>query len=136
MNKAFPDRATVVERAGALKQKMAALSSKANSAVASPEKNRELRKALAAVDEQRLAGLSWDEATQLVYGLAALYESAPDADQAKRTEVAKQFEKVYALLAFPLGFESPAEFRRADAMLTSDRLTAELKELVKLFGAS
>jgi hypothetical protein len=89
---------------------------------------RGLMKELASIDEKRLAVLSWDEATQLVYSLAALYESSG----MKRKDVTDQFAKVYAELAFPPGFESPAAFRISGATATSDQLTKELADLLKL----
>ena len=136
MSKPFPDRKAVVKQVDATLQQLIGLGGKIRGMTGNKAQLSDLLKDLAAANSSKLAALSWDEATQLVYGLAALYESAPDAYAAKPAEVAQQFEKLYKALAFPKGFESPAEFRRLDATKDSDQLTKELSELLKMLAAA
>ncbi len=130
MSKPSPDRKEVAKLVEATLEKLGSLSSKS----LSKEQVGKLTKDLAAVDAKKLAALSWDEATQMVYGLTALYQANPGA--VKSDDVKKQFAKVYELLAYPPGFESPAEFRKTTTPTGSDPLTTELGELLKLFGGS
>ena len=124
MSKPYPVRKEVIAQADLTLNNLTALSEKIGTL--DPLK---VRAALLAVDDAKLAALSWDEATQLVYSLAALHAASGKSDSG----VTEKFAELYKALAYPEGFESPADFRREGAKKETDKLTTELIELVKLF---
>jgi hypothetical protein len=130
MSRPLPDRETVGSKAADTRKSLITLADAVNKARFDATTVRSLMKDLIAANEKRLDALSWDEATQLVYGLAVL----SNASGTKRREVTEQFARVYGELVFPPGFESPAEFRISASSRTTDQLTQELAELLKLLG--
>ena len=102
MSKPYPVRKDVVSRVDSTLDGLKSLGDKVNTL--DPEK---VRKAASPPwTTKKLAALSWDEATQLVYGLAALNAASGGSDK----KVTDQLAKIYPLLAYPKGFEGSRRF--------------------------